>query len=134
MIIKHKEFPNKRVYEIDYCGRPLRMEIGRMAELANAAVLTQYGETTVLVAVTASPRPRDGIDYFPLSVDFNESSTPWAASPAASCAARAVRACPPSWRAASSTARCARSSRATSGTTSLSSARSSASTATAPPR
>ena len=72
MIIKHKEFPNKRVYEIDYCGRPLRMEIGRMCELANAAVLTQYGETTVLVAVTASPRPRDGIDYFPLSVDFNE--------------------------------------------------------------
>ena len=40
MIIKHKEFPNKRVYEIDYCGRPLRMEIGRMCELANAAVLT----------------------------------------------------------------------------------------------
>ena len=72
MIIKHKEFPNKRVYEIDYCGRPLRMEIGRMCELANAAVLTQYGETTVLVAVTASQRPRDGIDYFPLSVDFNE--------------------------------------------------------------
>ena len=72
MIIKHKEFPNTKVYEIDYCGRPLRMEVGRMAELANAAVLVQYGETTVLVAVTASPRPRDGIDYFPLSVDFNE--------------------------------------------------------------
>ena len=72
MIIKHKQFPNKKVYEIDYCGRPLRMEVGRMAELANAAVLVQYGETTVLVAVTASPRPRDGIDYFPLSVDFNE--------------------------------------------------------------
>ena len=72
MIIKHKEFTNRRVYEIDYCGRPLRMEVGRMAELANAAVLTQYGETTVLVAVTASARPRDGIDYFPLSVDFNE--------------------------------------------------------------
>lgn len=72
MIITHKEFPAKKVYEIDYCGRPLRMEVGRMAELANAAVLVQYGETTVLVAVTASPRPRDGIDYFPLSVDFNE--------------------------------------------------------------
>ena len=72
MIIKHKEFPNRRVYEIDYCGRPLRMEVGRMCELANAAVLVSYGETTVLVAVTASPRPRDGIDYFPLSVDFNE--------------------------------------------------------------
>ena len=72
MIIKHKEFPNRRVYELDYCGRPLRMEVGRLAELANAAVLVSYGETTVLVAVTASPRPRDGIDYFPLSVDFNE--------------------------------------------------------------
>ena len=72
MIIRQKKFPNKKGYEIDYCGRPLRMEVGRMAELANAAVLVQYGETTVLVAVTASPRPRDGIDYFPLSVDFNE--------------------------------------------------------------
>lgn len=72
MIIKHKEFNEKRVYEIDFCGRPLRMEVGRLAELASAAVLVQYGETSVLVAVTVSPRPRDGIDYFPLSVDFNE--------------------------------------------------------------
>ena len=72
MIISHKTFPNKRVYEIDYCGRPLRMEVGRLAELANASVLVQYGETSVLVSVTASARPRDGIDYFPLSVDFNE--------------------------------------------------------------
>ena len=72
MIITHKEFPNRKVYEMDFCGRPLRMEVGRMAELANAAVLTQYGDTTVLVTVTASARPRDGIDYFPLSVDFNE--------------------------------------------------------------
>ena len=72
MIITHKQFPNDRVFEMDYCGRPLRMEVGKMAELCNAAVFTQYGETTVLVTVTASPRPRDGIDYFPLSVDFNE--------------------------------------------------------------
>ena len=72
MIISHKQFPNKKVFEMDFCGRPLRMEIGRMAELSNAAVLTQYGETTVLVTVTASARPRDGIDYFPLAVDFNE--------------------------------------------------------------
>ncbi|MEG2215264.1 MAG: polyribonucleotide nucleotidyltransferase, partial [Oscillospiraceae bacterium] len=72
MIITHKEFTNKKVFEIDFCGRPLRMEIGRMAELANSAILTQYGETTILVTVTASSRPRDGIDYFPLSVDFNE--------------------------------------------------------------
>ncbi len=72
MIIRQKEFTDKKVFEIDYCGRPLRMEVGRMAELANAAVLTQYGETTVLVTVVASARPRDGIDYFPLAVDFNE--------------------------------------------------------------
>ena len=49
MIIRQKKFPNKKVYEIDYCGRPLRMEVGRMAELANAAVLVQYGETTVIL-------------------------------------------------------------------------------------
>ncbi|MCD8016656.1 MAG: polyribonucleotide nucleotidyltransferase [Oscillospiraceae bacterium] len=57
---------------MDYEGRPLKMEIGKMAELCNAAVLTSYGETTVLVTVVASARPKDGIDYFPLSVDFNE--------------------------------------------------------------
>ena len=72
MIIKHKTFDNLRRWEIDYCGRPLKMEVGRMAELCNAAVYTQYGKTTVLCTVTASPRPKDGIDYFPLSVDFNE--------------------------------------------------------------
>lgn len=72
MIIKKREFTEKKVFEMDFCGRPLRMETGRMAELANSAILTSYGETTILVTVTASARPRDGIDYFPLSVDFNE--------------------------------------------------------------
>ena len=72
MIIKHKTFDNLRRWEIDYCGRPLKMEVGRMAELCNAAVYIQYGETTVLCTVTASARPKDGIDYFPLAVDFNE--------------------------------------------------------------
>ena len=72
MIIKHKEFPNYRKFEIEYEGRPLKMEIGKMAELCNAAVLVTYGETTVLVTCTASARPKDGIDYFPLAVDFNE--------------------------------------------------------------
>ncbi|MGN1003122.1 MAG: polyribonucleotide nucleotidyltransferase, partial [Oscillospiraceae bacterium] len=71
MIIKHKEFDVK-TYEIDFCGRPLKMQVGKMAELCNAAVFTQYGDTTVLCTVTASARPKDGIDYFPLSVDFNE--------------------------------------------------------------
>jgi polyribonucleotide nucleotidyltransferase len=53
-------------------GRPLTLEVGKLAELANAAVLVRYGDTTVLVTATASPRPRDGIDYFPLGVDFEE--------------------------------------------------------------
>ena len=72
MIITHKEFPNYRKFEIEYEGRPLKMEVGKMAELCNAAVLVTYGETTVLVTCTASARPKDGIDYFPLAVDFNE--------------------------------------------------------------
>ena len=70
MIITHKEFPNYRKYEMMYEGRPLSMEVGKLAELCNAAVLVKYGETTVLVTCTASARPKDGIDYFPLAVDF----------------------------------------------------------------
>ena len=72
MIITHKEFPNYKKYEIMYEGRPLSMEVGKLAELCNSAVLVKYGDTTVLVTCTASARPKDGIDYFPLSVDFNE--------------------------------------------------------------
>lgn len=72
MIIKHKEFPAHRTYSMEYCGKPLTLEIGKLAELCNASVLVRYGETTVLVAATASARPKDGIDYFPLSVDFEE--------------------------------------------------------------
>ncbi|MBQ4652378.1 MAG: polyribonucleotide nucleotidyltransferase, partial [Oscillospiraceae bacterium] len=72
MIITNKQFPNYRKFEMMYEGRPLSMEVGKMAELCNAAVLVKYGETTVLVTCTASARPKDGIDYFPLSVDFNE--------------------------------------------------------------
>lgn len=70
--IVKKEFPNMKKFEIQFAGRPLTMEVGRLAELANASVLVTYGETSVLVAATASSRPRDGIDYFPLSVDFEE--------------------------------------------------------------
>ena len=71
-VITHKQFPNRKVYEMDLAGRPLKLEIGKVAELANASAMVTYGETTVLVAVTASARPRDGIDFFPLSVDFEE--------------------------------------------------------------
>ncbi|MDO5444032.1 MAG: polyribonucleotide nucleotidyltransferase [Eubacteriales bacterium] len=72
MIIRNKQFPNYRKYEMDYEGRKLTMEVGKLAELCNAAVLVTYGETVVLVTCTASARPKDGTDYFPLSVDFNE--------------------------------------------------------------
>ncbi|MGM9522698.1 MAG: polyribonucleotide nucleotidyltransferase [Oscillospiraceae bacterium] len=72
MIIKHREFPNYKKYEMELAGRPLKLEIGKLAELANASVLVTYGETTVLVTAVASARPKDGIDYFPLSVEFEE--------------------------------------------------------------
>ncbi len=72
MIIKHREFPNYKKYTMELAGRPLTLEVGKLAELANSAVLVSYGETTVLVTCTASARPKDGIDYFPLSVDFEE--------------------------------------------------------------
>ena len=71
-IISQKTFPNYRKYEMDLAGRPFSIEVGKVAELANAAAMVKYGETTVMVAVTASPRPRDGVDFFPLSVDFEE--------------------------------------------------------------
>ena len=71
-IITKRQFPNYRKYEMELAGRPLFLEVGKLAELANAAVMVGYGDTRVLVCATASPRPRDGIDFFPLSVDFEE--------------------------------------------------------------
>ncbi len=59
-------------YSMELAGRKLTIETGKMAELANGSVLVRYGETTVMVNVTASKEPRDGIDFFPLSVDFEE--------------------------------------------------------------
>ena len=71
-IITKRQFPNYHKYEMELAGRPLTMEVGKLAELANAAVMVGYGDTRVLCCVTAAPRPRDGIDFFPLSVDFEE--------------------------------------------------------------
>ena len=71
-IITHRQYPNYRKYEMELAGRPLTMEVGKLAELANAAVMVGYGDTRVLVCATAAPRPRDGIDFFPLGVDFEE--------------------------------------------------------------
>ncbi|MEI3331292.1 polyribonucleotide nucleotidyltransferase [Neopoerus faecalis] len=71
-IITHRQFPGYHKYEMELAGRPLTLEVGKLAELANAAVMVGYGDTRVLVCATASARPRDGIDFFPLSVDFEE--------------------------------------------------------------
>ena len=71
-IITKRQFPNYHKYEMELAGRPLTMEVGKLAELANAAVMVGYGDTRVLCCITAAPRPRDGIDFFPLSVDFEE--------------------------------------------------------------
>ncbi len=65
-------FENFRRYETDFAGRPLVVETGKMAQLANGECLVRYGDTVVHVAATASAKPRDGIDFFPLSVDFEE--------------------------------------------------------------
>jgi len=61
-----------KVFEMELAGRALKAEIGRVAEQANGAVLVSYGDTVVLVTATASAKPREGIDFFPLSVDFEE--------------------------------------------------------------
>jgi polyribonucleotide nucleotidyltransferase len=61
-----------KVFEMELAGRTLKAEIGKVAEQANGAVMVSYGETVVLVTATASDKPREGIDFFPLSVDFEE--------------------------------------------------------------
>ena len=71
-IITHRQFPQYHKYTMDLAGRPLTLEVGKLAELANAAVMVGDGDPRVLCCVTASARPRDGIDFFPLSVDFEE--------------------------------------------------------------
>ena len=71
-MVKHATFPNYRVYETTLGGRKLKVELGKMAGLANGAALVSFGDTTVLTCVTMAKAPRDGIDFFPLSVDFEE--------------------------------------------------------------
>ena len=65
-------FENYRVFETEFAGKKITFETGKMCALANASILVRYGETAVLCNVTASKTPREGIDYFPLSVDFDE--------------------------------------------------------------
>lgn len=65
-------FKNFKVWETELAGRKLTLETGKMAGLANASILARYGETEVLCNVTASAKPREGVDFFPLSVDYEE--------------------------------------------------------------
>ena len=66
------QFKNYKVFNYTLAGRPLVVETGKMAGLANGSVLCRYGDTAVLCCATASEKPRDGIDFLPLSVDFDE--------------------------------------------------------------
>ena len=61
-----------KMYEMELAGRTLRVDVDRVGKQANGAVLMHYGDTTVLCTATASDKPRDGIDFFPLSVEYNE--------------------------------------------------------------
>ena len=71
-ISSQMEFKNYKVFNYTYAGRPLVIETGKMAGLANGSVLIRYGETAILCCATASAKPRDGIDFLPLSVDYDE--------------------------------------------------------------
>ena len=71
-MITHKTFPNHRVFETQIGNRTLTVETGKVAELANAECICRYGDTVVLTTVTASPDPKPGIDYFPLTIEFEE--------------------------------------------------------------
>ncbi len=65
-------FENYKVFNYEFAGRPLVVETGKLAGLANGSALVRYGDTVILACATASPKPRDGIDFLPLSVDFEE--------------------------------------------------------------
>ena len=72
MVENFKTFDDYKVYKYELAGRPLVVETGKIAGLANGAALVKYGETTVLATATASAAPREGIDFLPLSVDYDE--------------------------------------------------------------
>ncbi len=72
MVENFKTFDNYKVFKYELAGRPLVVETGKVAGLANGAAMIHYGETTVLATATASASPREGIDFLPLSVDYDE--------------------------------------------------------------
>ena len=71
-MITMKQFPNHKVFEMEIGGRPFTVETGKVAELANAECICRYGDTVVLTTCTCNPIPKSGIDYFPLTIEFEE--------------------------------------------------------------
>ena len=71
-MITRKQYPNHHVYETEIGGRAFTVETGKVAELADAECICRYGDTVVLTTVTCSPDPKPGIDYFPLTIEFEE--------------------------------------------------------------
>ena len=62
----------ERIFKTELAGRPLSIETGKLAQLASGSALVRYGDTVVLATATMSEKPREGIDFFPLSVDYEE--------------------------------------------------------------
>jgi polyribonucleotide nucleotidyltransferase len=82
-------FKNYKKWETEFAGRPFSLETGKMAGVANSAFLASYGASQVLCTVTASAKPREGVDFFPLSVDYEEKMYSVGRIPAPSSAVRA---------------------------------------------
>ncbi len=71
-MITHKQYPNHHIFETEIGGRTFTVETGKVAELCNAEAICRYGDTVVLVTAVASPLPKSGIDYFPLTIEVEE--------------------------------------------------------------
>ena len=71
-MVTRKQYPNHHIFETEIGGRTLTVETGKVAELADAECIVRYGDTVVLTTVTCSPLPKAGMDYFPLTIEFNE--------------------------------------------------------------
>ena len=69
---RKETFENFKVYETTLAGRPFKVEMGKMCGLSNASALIRYGETCVMCNVVMSPKPREGVDFFPLNVEYEE--------------------------------------------------------------
>ena len=71
-MITHKQYPNHHIFETEIGGRTFTVETGKVAELCNGECICRYGDTVVLVTAVASSAPKSGIEYFPLTIEFEE--------------------------------------------------------------